>query len=156
AEAGGDPGEVGEPGDEAAGGHEGGIEARLEPPPLALLAGGEGDTVQVLVDPHQGEAQVRLARVTLGVAADEAATHPIGKKRAESRVEKGGPHHVPGYRNVVPAEGDREPAGEDPEDADEGDEQHRGLQEPGTQVSGELAEMARVLVHSLVRIDPHG
>ena len=42
-----------------------------------------------------------------------------------------------------------------PQHAGEGDEQDRGLQQPDTQVGRQLAQLARVLVHALIRVDAH-
>ena len=67
-------------------------EMQLDAPALVRFAAGERDTVEVLVDAHQREAQVRLARIALRVAADEAAPDPVAQQRAEARIERSAAH----------------------------------------------------------------
>src|SRR6185312_6408189 len=61
AESGRDPCQVGETGDQAAGRGQYVAQMQLDTPPLVLLAGSQRDTVEVLIDAHQRESQVRLA-----------------------------------------------------------------------------------------------
>ena len=83
--AGGDPGEIGESGDQAAHGLENGGEIDLDAARLVRLARGERDRIDVLVHPHQRKAQVRLARVALRIAIDQVASHPIAQQRSGAR-----------------------------------------------------------------------
>ena len=62
-------------------------EMHLDAAALVGLALRERDAVDVLVDADEREAQVRLARVALGVAPDEAAADEIAQQRADDRIE---------------------------------------------------------------------
>ena len=87
AEAGRHPGQIGETSDQATGRGQHVVQVHLDPATLVLLTGRERNAIQMLVDPHQGEAQIRLAGIALGVAVDEAAPHPIAQQGSEHRIE---------------------------------------------------------------------
>ena len=54
-------------------------EVHLDAAALVGLACSERDAVDVLADAHEREAQVRLARVAVGVAPDQAPAHEIAQ-----------------------------------------------------------------------------
>ena len=68
--AGRDPGQAGEPHDDALRRRQHGKEMNLDAPVLIGLAVEEGDGIDVLIDAHHREAQVRLALIALGIALD--------------------------------------------------------------------------------------
>ena len=68
-------------------------EIALDAALLVGLARGQRNVIDVLVDAHQREAQIRLPRVAVGVAADETPPDPVAQKRARARVEDRRPHH---------------------------------------------------------------
>ena len=96
AEAGGDPGEIGESPYESARRGEHIAEMQLDAPLLVRLAGRERNAIDMLVDAHQREAQIRLARIALGVAADEAPPDPVAQQRAGARVQNAAQTMKPG------------------------------------------------------------
>ena len=108
----------------------------------------------MLVDAHQGVAQIGLARVTGGVVRNEPAARPVGEQGCRERIDDGSPYHVARHRQRDATDLQGETARDRPEHAHEADEQGRGLQEPQRQIARELREVAGILVHALVRIDP--
>ena len=114
------------------------------------------DGVDVLVGTDQREAQIRLARVALCVAADQPAAHPEAHQGTGARVENRRPHHEAGNGVIHVADAEAERARQAPQDAREGSEQDRCLKQPDAEIGGQLGEMARILVHALVRVDADG
>ena len=64
---------------------------QLDAAPLVRLALGQGNVVDVLVDAHEGEAQIGFARIALRIAADEAPADPVAQERAGARVDESRP-----------------------------------------------------------------
>src|ERR1700733_5959100 len=108
----------------------------------------------MLVDAHQRKTQIRLARVALRVAADEAAAHPVAEQRARARIENRRPHHEAGNGIVPVGDAKNEVVRQPPENARETEEQNRRLQQPDGEVGRQLTELARILMYALIRIDP--
>src|SRR5450631_9257 len=84
--------------------------------------------IDMLIDSHEREAQIGLARVALRVAVDETSPNPIAHKRSRAGIEDGSPDHKSGDRIVLVAEAQREIARKHPEHPGEGAEQDRRLQ----------------------------
>ena len=107
----------------------------------------------MLVDAHQREPQVRLARVALGVTPDQVAADPVAQQGSGASVEDAGPHHVTGDRNHPAGDVEGEVRRQRPKHAHEGDEQDRGLQQADAEIGGKLGQATRILMHALVGID---
>ena len=60
-------------------------EMQLDAPPLVRLAGGQRNAIEMFIDAHQRKAQVRLARIALGIAVDEAAARPSSSAASRRR-----------------------------------------------------------------------
>ena len=131
-------------------------EVQLDAAFLVRLARGEGDLIHMLVDPDEGESQVRLARIAFGVAVDQAAAHPVAHERPGAGVQDRGPYHEARNGVVVIADADGEIARQDPQYPGEGAEQYRCLQQTDPEVGRQFAEFAGVLVDALVRVHAHG
>ena len=129
------------------------FEIDADAPLLVGFAARQRDGIDMLVDAHQPEAQVGLARIALGVLCDEAPAHPVAQKRRRARIEEGGPDHVAGDGEVVAPDMEGEAARQRPQHADEGDEQDRGLEQADAEIGRKLGEVAGILVHALVGID---
>ena len=110
--------------------------------------------VGVLVDAHQREAQIGLARVALGIERNQRATDAPGEQRAAERIGERAPDHVARDHEAAIADVEHHLRGEHPEHADEADEQQRRLQQADRKRRRELGQVLRVLVDALVRIDP--
>src|SRR3984885_13314960 len=108
----------------------------------------------MLVDAHQGKTQIRLARVALRIAADEAAAPPVAEQRARARIENRRPHHEAGNGIVPVGDAKNEAVRQTPENARETEEQYRRLQQPNGEVGRQLTELARILMYALIRVDP--
>src|SRR5882762_1935981 len=70
------PGEVGETGDQPAGGGQHRSEIDLDAPLFVRFTRGERNGVDVLVDAYQRKSQIGLARIALLIAVDQAAADP--------------------------------------------------------------------------------
>ena len=110
--------------------------------------------VGVLVDAHQREAQIGLARVALGIERNQRATDAPGEQRAAERIGERAPDHVARDREAAFADIEHHLLGQDPEHAHEAHEQQRGLQQADRERGRELGQVLRVLVDALIRIDP--
>ena len=151
----GDPGQIGMPHDDAARSGKHIAKMHFDAAFLVRLPGRQRNIIDVLVDAHERKAQVRLARVTLGVAAYQASPDPVAQKRAGARVDNRRPYHETGDRIVPVVDTEREVIRENPEHAGEGPEQDRGLKEPYGEVRRKFGEVTRILVHTLIGIDAH-
>ena len=156
AESGRHPGEVGEAANEPAHGDHDVAEMHFDAAALVGLACRERNAVDVLVDADEREAQVRLARVAVGVAPDQAPAHEIAQQRAHHGIRNGGPQHETRHRVVDAADAEREVLGNGPEHAREAHEQHARTEEPGREIERQLAELARVFGHALIGVHAHG
>ena len=72
------------------------LDELVEVAPLVRLAVVEGDALGALVDAHQGEPKLRLARIALGVEADQRPTDEQGQAGPEPGIGDGDPDHVAG------------------------------------------------------------
>src|SRR6185312_2352689 len=128
-------------------------EVELYAPPLIRLARGERYAIEMLVDAHEREAQVRLPGIALRVAVDEAAADPIRDERARRRIDNRRPEHEAGDDVIVSFDLQVEVPGDHPQEPGESHEQGRGLQQLNAEIRRELAQVACVLVQALVGID---
>src|SRR6266481_5182512 len=131
AKAGGDPGEIGVTPDDAARRSEHIAKMKLDPALLIRLTLRQRNVIDVLVDSHQRKAQIGLARVAFRVAGDETSTDPV-------------------------VETENEVVRQNPEHARESKEQYQGLEQSDAEIGRQLAELARVFMDALVRVDAHG
>jgi hypothetical protein len=125
---------------------------QFHPPALVGFAGGERYAVDVFVHAHQRKAQVGFARIAFGVAIDQRCADPVAHQRTGRRVQDGSPHHEAGYREDVAGDVEGEVARQHPQHAAEGDQQDQRLQQADAEVGRQLAQVARVLMHALIRI----
>src|SRR5208283_2628029 len=109
----------------------------------------------MLVDAHERKAQIRLARVALGVADDETPPDPVAQERAGARVKYRRPQHEARDGVVPVTDAEREIARKTPQHTGEGAEQDRGLEQSDAEISRQLAQLAGIFVYALIRIDAH-
>ncbi len=128
----------------------------VHPPQFIGLSAGESDVIQMLVDAHHGDAQVRLARVAEGVAGDQGVADPVAQQRAGQCVDDGRPEHEARDGVVVFPDPEDEGTGEYPQHPGEGQEQDGRLQQRHPEVRGQLAQVPGILVHALVGVLTHG
>src|SRR3979411_2818825 len=127
----------------------------LDAPLLVGLALRERYVIDMLVDAHQRKTQIRFTGVALGVARDESTPYPIAEKRTCARIDHRRPYHESRNRIVPVANMENEIVGKTPEHAGERQEQYRRLKQSDDEIGRKLAELARVFMDALIRIDPH-
>src|SRR3546814_14449580 len=76
-----------------------------------------------------------------------------GQEGADEGVEDGAPHHVARNGEAAAVDHEDDVAGQRPEDADESDQQHERVQQPGAELGGEFGKLPGILLDALVRID---
>src|SRR5882757_1574661 len=107
---------------------------QLDAPSLILLARGERDSIQVLVDANERESQIGLTRVAFGIPVDQAASHPVAQQRAPAGVYDGGPQHETGDGVIRVPEPDRKAGGQSPQNPGENPEENSSLQQPRAEI----------------------
>ena len=121
-----------------------------QPRPLGRLAPEQRDAFQILVDAHQRETQLRLARVAFGIKADQRPAHQPARQRGDVGVKQRAPDHEARRRNHHVADAKEHAAGQFPQHADERGQQQRGLQQPDPEVRGQFGQLLRVGRDALV------
>ncbi len=151
--AGRDPGEAREAACEAD--HHGhhAVDRLVEKAALIRLAIVEHDTVGVLADPHERDAQIGLAGVALGIDRDERTADVPREQGAAERIGERAPDHVARDRNGAVAEIENDLVGEDPEHTREAREQQRGLHQADRKDGCQLGQLLSILLDALIGIN---
>jgi hypothetical protein len=108
----------------------------------------ERDALRALARAPQAEAEIRFGALAPVGGAHQPPAEQEGDGRARRRVEHREPDHVARHRQ--PKDLDR--AGERPEDASEGDEQQRAVEQRLAELDGRLGGDADVLGDAPVRV----
>ena len=151
--AGRDPGKAREAACQA--GHQGhhAVDRLVEQAALIRLAIVQDDSVSVLADTHERDAQICLPCVALVIERDKRAADVPSEQRTAQRISERAPDHVAWDRDAPSADPEYHLVGEDPEHAHKAHEQQGGLQQADREDGREVAQVLGVLLDALIGID---
>ena len=96
-----DPGEVGEGGGYSPHGVDDSRERGFEMAVFVLLPAMQRDALAGFVDPNEGEAEFRLARISLAIQGNQRPPHEPSQTGADQGIGEGTPDHVTRNGDVV-------------------------------------------------------
>ena len=132
------------------------VKADLDTAFLVGFAAEQCHRIDMLVEAHHREAQVRLALIAFGIALDERPAHPIADQRGGARIDDRCPNHIARNIEAAPADIEDEAGRQGPQHADEAHKQDRRLEQADAEIGRELGQVAGVFMQALVRIHPDG
>ena len=131
-------------------------EIALETALFIAFSGRQRHRLDMLIDPHQREAQGSFPRIMVAIDLDERAANEPADGRRSPGVKEGRPDHIAGNVEIVAADVKDEAGRERPQNADETGEQNARLEQADGQARRQIGEMACVFMHALVGIDADG
>ena len=147
-----DPGELRERGGYSPHGVHDGRERGFEMPVFVLLSAMQRDALAGFVDPNEGEAEFRLARISFAIQCNQRPPDQPGQTGADQGIGEGTPDHVTRNGDVIASHLEHDLRRQDPQHPDEGDNLEQGIDNAAAEVGGVVAEQTGVLLNALVRV----
>ena len=119
---------------------------------FVLLAAMQRDALAGFVDPNEGKAEFRLARISLGIQGNQRSSHQPGQTGADQRIGDGTPDHVPRDGDIIARHLERDLRRQGPQHPNEGDDLQQRIDHAAAEVGRVVAEQARILLNTLVRV----
>src|ERR1035437_5967962 len=119
---------------------------------FVLLPAMQSDALAGFVDPNEGEAEFRLARIPLAIQGNQRPSHEPGQTGADRGISERTPDHVTGNGDVVARHLERDLRRQGPQHPDESDDLKQRIDYAAAEVRAVVAEQARILLDALVRV----
>src|SRR5664279_54629 len=119
---------------------------------FVLLPAMQADALAGFVDPYEGEAEFRLARISLAIQGNQRPTYEPGQTGADRGIGQGTPDHVTGNGDVVARHLERDLRRQDPQHPDKSDDLKQGIDDAAAEIGAVVAEQTGILLDALVRI----
>jgi len=112
------------------------------------------DALAGFVDANEGEAELRLARISFGIQGNQRPPHQPGQSGADQGVGESAPDHVTRNSDGIARYLERDLRGQCPQHPDKGDDLEQRIDNAAAEVGGGVPEQARVLLYPLVWVAP--